>query len=173
MSDLADDLYRRPGRDRRACRGPAGDGTHRDDADRGAPTRAEMRGLRIPDLRKWPSDHVRPGIVTEPKLRPHPLTALRCERAGDYAGERPGSTAVDRPFLSGTRSNRLSYNPIDLRKQKQQTFYRTGGTGCAVTGEASLRLAEGHFDAADQPRSQVVDYRADGRHGGEDRKSVV
>src|SRR5579859_908730 len=136
MSDLADDLYRRPGRDRRACRGPAGDGTHRDDADRGAPTRAEMRGLRIPDLRKWPSDHVRPGIVTEPKLRPHPLTALRCDRTGDYAGERPGSTAVDRPFLSGTRSNRLSYNPgrpgCDQGRCARGLAYRIGGAGCTA-----------------------------------------
>ena len=35
--------------------------------------------------------------------------------------------------LSGTRSNRLSYNPIDLQKQEQELSYRTRGAGCAVT----------------------------------------
>jgi hypothetical protein len=54
-------------------------------------------------------------------------TEQHCRRVG-LRGLEPRASS-----LSGTRSNRLSYNPIDLRKQEQQSSYRTCEAGCAVT----------------------------------------
>src|ERR1700722_11730375 len=89
-------------------------------------------------------------------------------------GLEPGTSS-----LSGKRSNRLSYNPIELQKQGQKLSYRTHEAGCAVSagpGElagrepasragTSFGLAEGHLHAAYQPRGQIVDDRAEGGDG--------
>src|ERR1700691_499524 len=58
--------------------------------------------------------------------------------------------------LSGTRSNRLSYTP---EWQPYRLGYSTAFLRLLAT--ASIRLAQGHLDAADGLRDQVVDDRPD------------
>ena len=71
---------------------------------------------------------VPPGQHSGPRRRwPEGPTSSIRRRVG-LRGLEPRASS-----LSGTRSNRLSYNPIDLRKQEQPSSYRTGEAGCAVT----------------------------------------